>query len=206
MTPVPKAKNDLPIPYISESFSLDKASPSGLTWRERPLAHFGNDKRIWKGWNTRFAGKPAGTLGGIGYWHVGLAINGQERHVLVHRIVFALVNSQWPGHDIDHRDLNRAVNRFGNLREATDGENKQNTGLRSTNTSGFKGVSWDKRDRKWIAEVTVNKRKVYRGRFGDVFDALMARRRAERQHHPFRLRPSRRVLIADEARARWAVV
>jgi hypothetical protein len=59
----------IPIWYLIQCFVLDRTLPSGLRWRERPLAHF-PDKRMWKTWNTKWAGKPAGSLGNQGYWIV----------------------------------------------------------------------------------------------------------------------------------------
>lgn len=53
----------------------------------------------------------------------------------------------------DHRNGNGLDNRRCNLREATPGENGQNCRKRPHNTSGFKGVTWHKRRRKWMAQI-----------------------------------------------------
>jgi hypothetical protein len=55
----------------------------------------------------------------------------------------------------DHRNGNGLDNRRSNLRDATASQNSQNRRRRSDNTSGFQGVSWYKRARKWHAHIGV---------------------------------------------------
>lgn len=71
-----------------------------------------------------------------------------------HRVIWALYTGRWPKAEIDHIKGDRADNRWSNLREATRAENQRNVGRISTNTSGFKGVSWHKRARRWRAEIS----------------------------------------------------
>jgi len=60
----------------------------------------------------------------------------------------------WPL--VDHRNGNGLDNRRANLREATHAQNAQNRRMRSDNRSGFRGVSWVRRDKKWRAAITAN--------------------------------------------------
>ncbi len=53
----------------------------------------------------------------------------------------------------DHVNGDGLDNRRSNLREATTGENSRNRRRQSNNASGFKGVAWNKNDRKWRAQV-----------------------------------------------------
>jgi len=179
---------DILIAYLHECFDLDDAAPSGLRWKHRPLAHFGDDERVWRGWNARWAGKPAGTMTNR-YWCVELIVSGYSRPIKAHRVIFALTHGKWPSDQLDHENRNKAANRLENLREATNGQNQQNTGLGSLNTSGFKGVSWDTKRRKWFAFIMVDGRQLHLGYFIDTLDAIMARLRAERIYYPFRARP-----------------
>lgn len=181
-------KNDIPVQYLHECFSLDPTIPSGLRWRQRPRSHFG-DERVWAMWNTRRAGKEAGTPNGEGYLKVTLTFGERKRQWLAHRVTFALAYGRWPNDQLDHQNRNTAVNKIENLREATNGQNQQNTRLRSNNTSGFKGVRWDKRDRKWRAQIAVEGRRIHLGFFDDILDAIMTRQQAERERHPFHARP-----------------
>ena len=46
--------------------------------------------------------------------------------------------------------------------------------LMSTNSSGFRGVSWHKVGNKWIAKITVNSKKVHLGYFNTAIDGAIA--------------------------------
>jgi hypothetical protein len=75
---------------------------------------------------------------------------------------------------IDHRDLNTLNNQRENLRVATHSQNKANTSLNVTNTSGIKGVSWDSTAGKWRAQIKVNQVKINLGRFTNILEAKAA--------------------------------
>jgi len=47
--------------------------------------------------------------------------------------------------------------------------------IRKTNTSGYRGVTYCKRDKKWIAQISVNYKNIMCGRFLDKKDAAIAR-------------------------------
>jgi hypothetical protein len=80
-----------------------------------------------------------------------ICIDGAEYYA--HRLAWFYMTGAWPKHKIDHEDLDRGNNRFLNLREATVSQNGGNCEKRSNNTSGFKGVSWNKNAQKWIANI-----------------------------------------------------
>ncbi|MGK6932818.1 HNH endonuclease [Escherichia coli] len=73
------------------------------------------------------------------------------------------MNGSLPKSDIDHINLVRDDNRIANLRLATRSQNIQNVNKKANNKSGYKGVSWDKKSRKWRAQIVINKRKVNLG-------------------------------------------
>jgi hypothetical protein len=58
--------------------------------------------------------------------------------------------------ETDHIDGDGLNNRRSNLRIATTSENQRNRGLSANNTSGFKGVTWDKSAAKWKAQIKLN--------------------------------------------------
>lgn len=70
-----------------------------------------------------------------------------------HQLVWLFETGSWPEEDIDHANRNKSDNRFVNLRAATRTQNNGNQGLSSRNTSGIKGVSWNKAVSKWCAQI-----------------------------------------------------
>ena len=62
-----------------------------------------------------------------------------------HRLVLTGVEK------VDHRNGNGLDNRKKNLRDGSDGVNENNCSLQDNNTSGTNGVSFNKRDKTWIA-------------------------------------------------------
>lgn len=81
-------------------------------------------------------GDIAGYVGKQGYRLVGLL----GRNYLAHRLVWIMLRGEAPAM-LDHIDGDKSNNRINNLRPATDAQNAANRGLRSDNTSGFKGAT-----------------------------------------------------------------
>ena len=78
------------------------------------------------------------------------------KNYLEHRVIFFWMTGKWPDQDVDHRDMDKLNNRWHNLREATRSQNAANRRTHKTNTSGVKGVCWNKRLQKWVAQIKVN--------------------------------------------------
>lgn len=114
--------------------------------------------------------RPAGTINSEGY--VQLAVDG--RHLTGHRAAFAIMTGRLPKDEVDHKNRKRADNRWENLREATRSQNGKNTGIYSTNTSGFKGVSWHKKNKKWCARIEVDGVRHHLGYFAEIEKAAQA--------------------------------
>ena len=74
---------------------------------------------------------------------------------LAHRIAYYMVYGNCPA-NIDHINGDRFDNRIENLRPATKKQNAFNVGLKRTNTSGVKGLSWAKKPQKWLACIKIN--------------------------------------------------
>lgn len=90
----------------------------------------------------------------------------------LHRLMKNIVN---PKEIIDHINHNTLDNRKENLRVCDSRENSYNqTITRSNNTSGYKGVTWDKTLKKWIAYIHVNYKKLHIGCFENKEDAARA--------------------------------
>lgn len=86
--------------------------------------------------------------------------NGKQ--VKMHQLVFPTKNSNI----VDHiNTLSKNDNRKTNLRQATQQENTMNRIRPSNNTSGKKGVSFDKYTGKWVAYISFNHEHIYLGRY-----------------------------------------
>lgn len=76
----------------------------------------------------------------------------------------------------DHVSGRTLDNRRANLREATPSQNSHNSAKRKDNTSGVKGVSWNKQERKWRVRVMLNNISHEGGMFKYLGDAIVARK------------------------------
>ena len=124
-------------------------------------------------------GDVAGTPSARGYINIGVS----RTRAGAHRLAWFYVHGVWPSKGIDHINGNCADNRIVNLREANQVENLQNSGRRRNNKSGYKGVSWHSKNRKWVAWIAANVTHIYLGRFDNIEDAADAYRRAADQLH-----------------------
>lgn len=82
-----------------------------------------------------------------------------------HRLAWLYVHGEWPDGNLDHIDCDRSNNRIANLRLATRTQNGGNSRKSKRNTSGFKGVSWNKDTGRWMANIQFNARPTYLGLF-----------------------------------------
>ena len=92
---------------------------------------------------------------------------------LVHRLVFMFFNGYFP-EEIDHINNIRNDNRIENLREVTHTQNQWNHAKRKNNTSGFKGVDFNKQNNKWRAQIRQNSKKLHLGSFLTPEEAYQA--------------------------------
>lgn len=90
--------------------------------------------------------------------------------LLMHRIILG----DEAGAGVDHADGDGLNNRRSNLRPATPTQNGGNQQRSRNNTSGFKGVAWYKRDRRWIAYIREAGRLRYLGYFNTAEDGARA--------------------------------
>lgn len=102
---------------------------------------------------------------------------GREKYILLHRYLMG----DPPGFLIDHMDRNPLNNKRENLRRATASQNQQNRRLNALNTSGVRGVTWNKEKKKWKARVVVKGKEVFTRYFNDLDEASEAVEHARKE-------------------------
>lgn len=145
--------------YLREVFDFDGQN---LVWKQRR-------KRV-------IVGTIAGGICPIsGYRNIRL----DKKAYRAHRLIWLWQYGSFPINEIDHINGKRYDNRLENLREATHHQNSMNLKLSKKNSSGFKGVSWDKYNNKWRSHISVFNKMKNLGRFEKIEDAIAARKNAE---------------------------
>ena len=150
-----------------------EAETGRLFWKHRNVEHFPS-ARAATAWNARWAGAEAFTASGKNGYKYGAIFN---QSMLAHRVAWVLMHGYWPEADIDHVNGNRSDNRAANLRAATRSENMQNVG-------GVRGVRQNRVGR-FVAEIQVEKKRIYLGSFMTEEDASNAYKDAKAKYHTF---------------------
>lgn len=126
-------------------------------------------------WHTRISGKTAYATTNSAKCELG-----RQRPIWMHRVLMRAPD----GAEVDHINGDGLDNRKStNLRLATRAENVRNTRTRKTNTSGAKGVSWNKNERRWRAYITVGREQKHLGWFDDLQAAARAYAVASNLYH-----------------------
>lgn len=100
-----------------------------------------------------------------------------------HRVCYKMATGWDAGmFEIDHINGNRSDNRISNLRMVDSATNSKNAALRKNNTSGYVGVYFNKKAKRWMARIYANKKWFYLGGFKNKEDAVAARAAAEVKH------------------------
>lgn len=181
-------RRDITAEYARQILNYEPADGI-LTWKVRtPDMFAATDDRspewLCRKWNSTWAGKSAG---GLRNGYLRVRIGGKK--YTASNVIWLMAHCRWPSHQIDHSDGARSRDKFDNLREATNAENCQNRKKRITNTSGYTGVSWDKKSLKWRVELAVKGRRMHLGFFEDKEKARKTYLAAKNLHHSFQPTP-----------------
>lgn len=156
---------DVPLSYLQECFEIINGT---LCWRLRPTSH--SLSVCARTWNRKQAGFPVSTRkAGKGYTQLRL----DGKSYLTHKIVYAIVHNEIPEF-VDHIDQNKENNHPNNLRACTRSQNMFNRPKQLNNTSGYKGVSFDKKLQKYVAQIRYLGRKIHIGVYSSAEEAYAA--------------------------------
>ena len=105
-----------------------------------------------------------------GYLKCNLCEDGlAKKSYYVHRLVAnAFINNPNDKLCVDHKDNNKTNNNISNLRFATAKENNQNSKLSIKNTSGCKGIYFNKRIKKWHARIMIDGIQIHLGYYDNL--------------------------------------
>ena len=123
-------------------------------------------------------GSVAGSIKNTGYLSIGI----NYKTYTAHRLAWLYVYGSTPK-NIDHINGNKLDNRLENLRECSISENAKNMKITKRNTSGVKGVNFDKYHKKWRAELFSNGKRVFINYFLNLNEAKLAIDTARNEHH-----------------------
>lgn len=116
--------------------------------------------------------------------YIEISINNKRYYA--HRLAWLIYYGFWPECQIDHINGVRDDNRICNLRIATNMQNQYNAKKPKNNTSGVKGVYWQKQVKKWQAYCDVNGKRYHLGLFSDIERArLSVMKFREKMHKEF---------------------
>lgn len=132
--------------YVRSILDYDPATGI-FRWRQRA------DRA--KNWNSRWAGKEAGSLSN-GYVIVQID---KPNNYYTGQLAWLIAHGSWPPEQVDHINNDRSDNRLSNLRLATNSQNNQNQGPQRNSRSGFRGVHFHPETGKWRASIVIDRRR-----------------------------------------------
>jgi hypothetical protein len=93
--------------------------------------------------------------------------NDKRGRQLMHRLIMG----EPKGRLVDHKNHDTLDNTRSNLRLCNNSQNSQNGRKQVNNRSGFRGVTWHKRDKKWAVNITLNGKQRALGYYSNKIEA-----------------------------------
>lgn len=124
------------------------------------------------GWHGRNGeGKIAGCYHTNGYRYIVI----KKKSYKASRLAFLYMEGYFPEYLVDHKDRNKSNDKWCNLRHVSNQCNVRNCGNLKNNTSGVKGVYWNKLRKRWCAYIINNLKNYSLGSYKDYNEAVCAR-------------------------------
>lgn len=129
---------------------------------------------------------PVGSTAGTIYKNGRRYITIDRRRYFSARLVWFFVHGEWPTCQVDHRNCDKADDRFDNLRLATPFQNSGNKRVSKRNRLGVKGVGIStprkRKPQRYRARIRVHDRLIHLGYFSTPTEASAAYDAAAREH------------------------
>ena len=156
--------------YLLECLKYDPEN-GYVYWKWRPREHFKSTAN-YNNFIKNRANKIISNKHRDGY--LRLKLDGVEYRL--HRVIWKLYHGEDPKYFIDHINGVRDDNRIENLREATSIENVRNINkLVKRNTSGYVGVSFCTKRKRYRTSIRYEGRSIHIGEFKDLNEARTRR-------------------------------
>jgi len=128
-------------------------------------------------WLEDRGGRKAGDVAGCTKRnYTGISVD--DKIYRAHLLAWFYMTGRWPDSFLDHKDLNKHNNAWGNLREATKSQNMANVGVIKSNKSGLKGVSryraGESYGKPWQAGIQKDGKRKHLGHFATKEEAHAA--------------------------------
>ena len=130
------------------------------------------------GWNID---KIAANKKKLFYFTAERVINGQRTKIRLHREIMKCERKD--GKYIDHINGNTLDNRKCNLRICSNAENARSRKVRKDSSSGYRGITFYKQTKRWVAYIGINYKKINLGYYSTIEEAIEARKIAVKKYH-----------------------
>jgi hypothetical protein len=180
-------RRDLTPPSLAEVFQQrlreERLRPELTQERVRELFYYDEEEGVlyWKKVNGKNSIQVGSKFGAFNDKHTAY-IRGHVdgRLYYAHSLIWLYVHGRWPEGEIDHIDRDGTNNRLSNLREVDQSVQAFNQRLKSSNTSGHRGVHWCRSDQTWHVDIGDGCcGRIYLGSFFNFEDAVAVRHAAE---------------------------
>ena len=151
--------------------AIFRYEPDGKLWYREQITGRGNRRNM---------NKAVGSYDSNGYLHFIL----KRKHYRVHMVIWEMhYGPVTPGMQVDHKNNVRNDNRIENLQELTHRDNSTKQLISKNNKTGYKGVSFHKRDNNFQSYIHVNYKHIHLGSFDTAEEAYEARKAAELHYY-----------------------
>jgi len=124
------------------------------------------------------AGKEIGCVSHRGYRHVIY----KGKTMFVHRLIFLFHHGYLPP-VLDHIDGDQLNNKIENLREVTRSQNNMNSKVSRRSKTGYKGITWVEKDKKYVCLIQAAGGKRFYKRCKTIDEAIVIIRELRIKYH-----------------------